>query len=78
MLSFLMTKKGRRHQVLMENNNHFNAFFYTENGYDPTVIIGESEHIGGNATSGSGEFLIAEVDESDGPFKIKPIYCRYY
>ena len=45
-----------------------------KNGFDPTVIIGgELNDIGGNATLGSGEFLVAEADESDGSFvKLKP------
>jgi len=45
-----------------------------KNGFDPTVIIGgELNDIGGNATLGNGEFLVAEADESDGSFmKLKP------
>lgn len=36
---------------------------------DPTVIIGgEVEYLGGNAKSGSGKYLVAEADESDGSF----------
>jgi UDP-N-acetylmuramate--alanine ligase len=36
-------------------------------GFDPTVLIGgEVNDFGGNARAGSGEDLIAEVDESDG------------
>lgn len=45
-----------------------------KNGYDPTVIIGgELNDIGGNATLGNGDFLVAEADESDGSFlKLTP------
>lgn len=41
---------------------------------DPTVIIGgELNDIGGNATLGTGDFLVAEADESDGSFlKLNP------
>lgn len=40
-----------------------------KNGLDPTVVIGgELNDIGGNATLGSGEYLVAEADESDGSF----------
>lgn len=43
-------------------------------GLDPTVIIGgELNDIGGNATLGTGDFLVAEADESDGSFlKLNP------
>ena len=38
-----------------------------KNGYDPTLIIGGIVPIyKNNAYSGKGEFLIAEIDESDG------------
>lgn len=38
-------------------------------GLDPTVVIGgELNDIGGNATLGFGEYLVAEADESDGSF----------
>ncbi len=38
-------------------------------GLDPTVLIGgELNDIGGNAKLGSGEYLVAEGDESDGSF----------
>lgn len=45
-----------------------------KNGFDPTVIIGgELNDIGGNATLGKGDYLVAEADESDGSFlKLKP------
>ncbi|HHX23426.1 MAG: UDP-N-acetylmuramate--L-alanine ligase [Tepidanaerobacteraceae bacterium] len=45
-----------------------------KNGFDPTVVIGgELNDIGGNATLGSGDFLVAEADESDGSFmKLHP------
>ena len=40
-------------------------------GLDPTVLIGgESVHFSGNAKSGKGKLLVAEVDESDGRFII--------
>lgn len=77
MLSFLMTpKKG-----IAVSGSHGKttttsmlSSILEKNGYDPTVIIGgELNDIGGNATLGSGEFLIAEADESDGSFlKLNP------
>ena len=40
-----------------------------KNGLDPTVLIGgELNDIGGNAKLGTGEYLVAEADESDGSF----------
>ncbi|MHB8881909.1 MAG: UDP-N-acetylmuramate--L-alanine ligase [Thermodesulfovibrionales bacterium] len=43
-------------------------------GLDPTIIIGgKLKGIGSNARLGSGEFLVAEADESDGSFlKLSP------
>ncbi|MFA6078533.1 MAG: UDP-N-acetylmuramate--L-alanine ligase [Candidatus Omnitrophota bacterium] len=45
-------------------------------GLDPTVIIGgEMEAFNGNAKAGSGQYLVAEADESDGSFlHLKPLY----
>jgi UDP-N-acetylmuramate--alanine ligase len=38
-------------------------------GVDPTVIIGgEVDYLNGNAKLGSGQYLVAEADESDGSF----------
>ncbi len=38
-------------------------------GYDPTVVVGgRLKMIGGNARMGSGRYLVAEADESDGSF----------
>lgn len=38
-------------------------------GFSPTVAIGgELEEIGGNGKKGTGSYLVAEVDESDGSF----------
>ena len=50
------------------------AHILEKNGLDPTIIIGgEVNDIGGNATLGKGEYLVAEADESDGSFlKLKP------
>jgi UDP-N-acetylmuramate--alanine ligase len=50
------------------------AHVMERNGLDPTVIIGgEVNDIGGNASLGQGEYLVAEADESDGSFlKLKP------
>lgn len=44
-------------------------------GLDPTVVIGgKVDALGGNAKLGSGEFLVAEADESDGSFlKLSPV-----
>lgn len=40
-----------------------------KNGLDPTFLIGgELNDIGGNAKLGTGEYLVAEADESDGSF----------
>ena len=40
-----------------------------EGGLDPTVIIGgRLNSMGGNARAGSGEYLVAEADESDASF----------
>lgn len=46
-------------------------------GLDPTVIIGgEVGQFGGNAKAGSGEYLVAEADESDSSFlKLRPYYA---
>ncbi|HAA90413.1 MAG TPA: UDP-N-acetylmuramate--L-alanine ligase [Peptococcaceae bacterium] len=45
------------------------SFVLYRNGFDPTIIIGgEVNDIGGNAALGSGEYLVAEADESDGSF----------
>ncbi|TYP54941.1 UDP-N-acetylmuramate--L-alanine ligase [Thermosediminibacter litoriperuensis] len=45
-----------------------------KSGMDPTVVIGgELNDIGGNATLGKGEYMVAEADESDGSFlKLTP------
>ncbi|MEN8188561.1 MAG: UDP-N-acetylmuramate--L-alanine ligase [Thermodesulfobacteriota bacterium] len=42
---------------------------------DPTIVIGgKVDSLGGNAKLGSGEFLVAEADESDGSFlKLSPV-----
>jgi UDP-N-acetylmuramate--alanine ligase len=44
------------------------------NGFDPTFIIGgEVNDMGSNAGLGTGEYLVAEADESDGSFlKLAP------
>jgi|SaaInl4_135m_RNA_FD_contig_101_410612_length_7100_multi_4_in_0_out_0_7 UDP-N-acetylmuramate--alanine ligase len=42
-------------------------------GLDPsTVVGGEASHVGGNAKFGSGQYLVAEADESDGSFLFLP------
>lgn len=42
---------------------------FTYAGLDPTCVIGgKVDALGGNAKSGSGEYMIAEADESDGSF----------
>ena len=45
-------------------------------GLDPTVVIGgEVESLKGNARLGSGEYMVAEADESDSSFlHLKPLY----
>jgi UDP-N-acetylmuramate--alanine ligase len=45
------------------------AMIMREAGLDPTFVIGgELNDVGGGAHAGSGEFIIAEADESDGSF----------
>lgn len=45
------------------------ATILMEGKIDPTILIGgELDSIGGNAHYGTGEYLIAEADESDGSF----------
>ena len=53
----------------------FLGTIFKEAGVDPTVIIGgRLNSYGSNALQGTGEFLIAEADESDGSFLcLKPI-----
>ncbi len=47
----------------------FTAAIFEEAGYDPTVIIGgKINAYGANARLGTGNFLLAEADESDGSF----------
>ena len=50
------------------------ALLLEKAGLDPTIIIGgELKDIGGNAKLGSGKYLVAEADESDGSFlKLSP------
>lgn len=50
------------------------SLILNKNQFNPTVIIGgEVNDIGGNATLGKGEYLVAEADESDGSFmKLTP------
>ena len=50
------------------------AAILEEAGLDPTVVVGGKVHsLGSNAHLGSGEFLVAEADESDGSFlKLSP------
>ncbi len=43
------------------------GFLLLQTGWDPTLVIGgEVDAWGGNARLGAGEYLVAEVDESDG------------
>lgn len=53
------------------------ALMFEKAGLDPAVIIGgELDDIGGNAKLGSGEYLVAEADESDGSFlKLSPAFA---
>ncbi|MCJ8345036.1 UDP-N-acetylmuramate--L-alanine ligase [bacterium] len=45
----------------------------TEAGVDPSTIVGgEANHVGGNAKYGSGKYIVAEADESDGSFLLLP------
>lgn len=51
------------------------SLVFEKNNLDPTIVIGgELPEIGGNAKLGSGEYIIAEADESDGSFlKLNPL-----
>lgn len=46
-------------------------------GLDPTYIIGgEIMNVGSNAKAGSGDYVVAEADESDGSFlRYRPLYA---
>ncbi len=45
------------------------SWILAEADLDPTIVIGgKVDSLGGNAKLGSGEFLVAEADESDGSF----------
>ncbi len=45
------------------------ATVLTSAGLDPTLVIGgKVDSLGGNAKHGSGQFVVAEADESDGSF----------
>lgn len=45
------------------------ATIFTEAGLDPTLVIGgRVDSLGGNAKWGSGQYVVAEADESDGSF----------
>jgi len=45
------------------------GFLLEQSGFDPTVIVGgEGNNFKGNAKYGSGEYVVAEADESDGTF----------
>lgn len=51
------------------------AMSLKNNGLDPTIVVGgELNDLGANAKLGSGEYLVAESDESDGSFlKLDPL-----
>ena len=51
------------------------GWMLAEAGLDPTVVIGgKVNSLGTNAKLGTGEFLVAEADESDGSFiKLSPV-----
>ncbi len=52
-----------------DHHYFFLGTIFKEAGLDPTVIIGgRLNAFGSNAVLGSGEYLIAEADESDGSF----------
>jgi len=50
------------------------GFLLEQSGFDPTVIVGgEGNNFKGNAKFGSGDYVVAEADESDGTFlKLNP------
>ncbi len=51
------------------------SWMMTEAGLDPTIVVGgKVDSLGGNAKLGTGDFLVAEADESDGSFlKLSPV-----
>ena len=51
------------------------SWMMTEAGLDPTIVVGgKVDSLGGNAKLGTGDFLVAEADESDGSFlKLAPV-----
>ncbi len=51
------------------------GWILNEAGLDPTVVVGgKVDSLGGNALLGSGDFVVAEADESDGSFlKLSPV-----
>ncbi len=51
------------------------AMVLENNGLNPTIVVGgELNDLGANAKLGSGEYLVAESDESDGSFlKLDPL-----
>ncbi len=45
------------------------GFILAAAGYDPTIVVGGIPHqVGATAKMGSGKFMVAEADESDGSF----------
>jgi len=53
------------------------ALVFKECNLDPTILIGgELNDIGGNAVLGKGEFVVSEVDESDGSFVVLSPYVQ--
>ena len=51
------------------------SWIMAEAGLDPTIVVGgKVDCLGGNAKLGTGDFLVAEADESDGSFlKLSPV-----
>lgn len=51
------------------------SWMLADAGLDPTIVVGgKVDSLGGNAKLGTGEFLVAEADESDGSFlKLAPV-----
>jgi UDP-N-acetylmuramate--alanine ligase len=51
------------------------SWMMAEAGLDPTIVVGgKVDSLGGNAKLGTGDFLVAEADESDGSFlKLSPV-----
>ena len=73
-LSYLFNKKsgiGIAGAHGKTTTSSMTGLIFLRAGLDPTVYVGANvPDIGSNAVSGSGEYFIAELDESDGTFEL--------